>query len=252
MIITTSWDDGHRLDLRLADILENNGLTGTFYIARNYLDERLSDGELKDLATRHELGAHTLHHPTLTEIPADEARQEIEGSKKWLEDVIGQAVTSFCYPKGKFTAEHRDMVEQAGYAMARTVEPYQFGAGDDRYAMPTTIHIYPFPLRPVQGLRGIRTRLQPIRNFLPHRAGLNVPLSAMKSWSSLAIALLEEARRINGIWHLWGHSWEIEKFDMWSQLEAVLSVAGQYQAEALTNTQVSSKTGQQPIITEEN
>jgi len=34
VIVTTSWDDGHLLDLRLAQLLQDAGLKGTFYISR--------------------------------------------------------------------------------------------------------------------------------------------------------------------------------------------------------------------------
>ncbi|MDQ7036500.1 MAG: hypothetical protein Q9P01_17205 [Anaerolineae bacterium] len=61
--ITSSWDDGHVLDLRVADMLDRYGLTGTFYIARDFLDERMSDSQLQDLAQRHEVGAHTANTP---------------------------------------------------------------------------------------------------------------------------------------------------------------------------------------------
>ncbi len=237
MIITTSWDDGHVLDLKVADLLDKHGLTGTFYIARQYLDERMTDTQLCDLSQRHELGAHTLTHPTLTEIVDTQAREEIVGSKSWLEDVIGKSVTSFCYPKGMYTPTHRNMVQDAGYAVARTVVPYHF-AGDDPLQMPTTLHVYPFPLRPIKGLRGFRTRLQPIRRFMPQRSRLNVPFTALMSWTSLAKALLDEAQRQDGIWHLWGHSWEIEKFDMWSQLDNVLAIVSRYHAHTKTNTEI--------------
>ena len=30
--ITTSWDDGHPLDLRVAELLAKYGLQGTFYV----------------------------------------------------------------------------------------------------------------------------------------------------------------------------------------------------------------------------
>lgn len=238
MIISTSWDDGHVLALKLAELLDKYGLTGTFYVARQYLDARMTDTQLRDLSQRHELGAHTLTHPTLTDIDDAQAREEIVGSKSWLEDIIGKPVTSFCYPKGKYTKTHRNMVQEAGYSMARTVVPYDFGKGDDPFQMPTTIHAYPFPLRPIKGLRGFRTRLQPIRRFMPQRSRLNVPFSALTSWTSLAMALLDEAQRRDGIWHLWGHSWEIEKYGMWSQLEEILSIASKYQAQAKTNTEI--------------
>lgn len=238
MIITTSWDDGHVFDLKLADMLDTYGLKGTFYIARDYLDERMTDNELRDLSQRHELGAHTLTHPTLTEVDDATARREIADSKIWLEDVLSKPVTSFCYPKGMYTETHRNMAHEAGYRMARTVQPYQFTAKDDPFQMPTTLHIYPFPLRPIEGLRGIRTRFQPIRNFLPYIQHIHIPLTALTSWVSLADALLRKAQKCDGIWHLWGHSWEIEKYDMWSSLENVLSIASQYDAKAMTNTEV--------------
>ena len=31
-IVTTSWDDGNKLDLKLAALLDKYGLVGTFYI----------------------------------------------------------------------------------------------------------------------------------------------------------------------------------------------------------------------------
>ena len=238
MIITTSWDDGHRLDLKLADMLDQHRLKGTFYIARRYLDERMTDVQLRELSQRHELGAHTLTHPTLTEIDDDTAREEIVGSKTWLEDVIGNSVTSFCYPKGMYTSTHREMLHDAGYKMARAVTTYELSRGDDQLQVPTTVQVYPFPLRPLKTLRGIRTRLQPIRRFMPHRSRLNIPITSVRSWSALAIALLDEAQHRDGVWHLWGHSWEIEKFNMWSQLDDVLAIASTYQAQAKTNTEL--------------
>ena len=237
MIITTSWDDGHVLDLKLADMLDKHGLKGTFYIAHNYLDERMSDQQIRDLSYRHEIGAHTLNHPTLTKVKDETALNEIKGSKTWLEFILGKQVTSFCYPKGMYTSTHCRIVKEAGFTMARTVTPYEFDIGKDPFQMPTTIHLYPFPLRPIKGLRGVRTRLQPIRNYMHHHPRLNIPLTALTNWTSLATALLDVAQEKNGVWHLWGHSWEIEKFDMWSQLDSILAIASTYQAQAKTNTE---------------
>lgn len=31
LIITTSWDDGHPLDLKIAELLDKYGINGTFY-----------------------------------------------------------------------------------------------------------------------------------------------------------------------------------------------------------------------------
>ena len=35
-LVTTSWDDGHPLDIRLAEMLARYGVLGTFYIPMHY------------------------------------------------------------------------------------------------------------------------------------------------------------------------------------------------------------------------
>jgi peptidoglycan/xylan/chitin deacetylase (PgdA/CDA1 family) len=241
MIISSSWDDGHRLDRKLADMLSHYGVKGTFYIARDFLKERLSDDELRELSQTHELGAHTLNHPILTEIPLDEAEKEISGSKQWLEELLGQPVTAFCYPKGASNAELEKLVEKAGYSMARGVEGYHLGLGARRYCIKTTLQIYPFPLRPLPNIafpRGIWTRLQPLRSAWKPLNKMGIAWPVFRSWEELAIRSLEEAAKTNGIWHLWGHSWEIEDYGMWDSLERVLQAASQYKFTALSNSEL--------------
>ncbi|MDH3445205.1 MAG: polysaccharide deacetylase family protein, partial [Deltaproteobacteria bacterium] len=47
-------------------------------------------------------GSHTRTHPDLTIIPIDEVEDELIGSKKAIEDAIGQSVDAFAYPYGSF------------------------------------------------------------------------------------------------------------------------------------------------------
>ena len=235
--ITTSWDDGHTLDLRLAELLDKYDLRGTFYVARDYLDERMSEAEIAELATRHEIGAHTLTHPILTEIPLDEAQREIVESRGWLQDVTGSDITAFCPPRGDVNPAVRDLIAEAGYEVARTVELYRLDTGDDMLMLPTTINVYPFPLRPSSS---IRARFQPIQRILPHIPALRIPVWALRSWPTLAISLLDRAAEIGGVWHLWGHSWEIDHHGMWDDLERVLTATRRYpNARRVTNTELA-------------
>ncbi len=58
--------------------------------------------------------------------------------------------------------------------------------------------------------------------------------------ATLAIALLERASETGGLWHLWGHSWEVEKYGMWGELETVLAEVAKYpQARLVTNSQLA-------------
>lgn len=235
--ITTSWDDGHPLDMRIVEKLNQYGLRGTFYVARDYLPERLSEDEIKALSQQHEVGAHTITHPRLTKVELSQARQEIVESKQWLEQVTGKTIEAFCYPCGARNQDIRDAVRDAGYIVARAVEKYALDIGTDPWAIPTTTHIYPFPFRPVDSLRA---RFEPIRYALPYVFPRRIPLIALRNWPALAIALLERAAATGGVWHLWGHSWEIDKYQMWEALDVVLAAAGRYASSgrAVTNSEL--------------
>ncbi len=237
--ITTSWDDGHPFDRRLADLLDRHGLTGTFYLARDYLPERLTDSDIRQLAAKHEIGAHTLSHPILTDIAPDAAREEIVGSRKWLQNLIGQPITAFCYPKGKYDSYVRRYVAEAGFTIARTVQSYRFWPGADPLTLPTTLQVYPMPLRPNGKEANWKARTERLRQTIPRLQTLHLSPLALRSWPALAIGLLRRAAELGGVWHLWGHSWEIDRYNLWTDLERVLAATESYaQAQRITNSQL--------------
>lgn len=79
------------------------------------------------------IGSHTLTHPHLPAIPLAQARQEIGDSRKKLEDVFQVPVQSFCYPYGEVTPEIAELVRQAGYSTAVTLDPGVNRNGQDPY-----------------------------------------------------------------------------------------------------------------------
>lgn len=244
--ITTSWDDGHPLDLRVAEYLQKYRLSGTFYLVRDYLPEQLSHADIRALSSKFEIGAHSLTHPDLTRLPRSKAGAEIEGSRAWLESLIGASVNAFCYPEGAYNSEIRALVAQAGFTVARTTKQYRLKCGNDLMELPTTFHVYPFPLRPVSSWRA---RSQPIRSALPHVLTLRLSPAELRNWPRLALALLKRAAATGGVWHLWGHSWEIEKYGMWRELETVLSAASAYpEARFVTNSQLAALTTGPPVV----
>jgi peptidoglycan/xylan/chitin deacetylase (PgdA/CDA1 family) len=68
------------------------------------------------------VGAHTISHPILARISLDDAKQEIEGSKAFLEGILGEQVSLFAYPNGKpladYQPEHVEIVKNAGFKLA--------------------------------------------------------------------------------------------------------------------------------------
>ncbi|MDP3763171.1 MAG: polysaccharide deacetylase family protein [bacterium] len=214
--VTTSWDDGDILDKHLSDLLLRYGLKGTFYISKNYRAQRISDQNIKNISKYHEIGAHTITHPDLRACSSEQKRSEIKGSKQWLEELLGSEVKMFCYPKGFYNNSVVECVKEADFVGARTTE---LGAltNSNPFLIPTTIQVYPFPFR-----RYLGKFLQPYKQRAPALKALGVPILSMYSWLNMSKTVFDIALERGEVFHLWGHSWEIEKYGMWNELEKFL------------------------------
>ena len=231
-IVTTSWDDGHPCDRKLADLLAECGVAGTFYIPVSYSSRAVLDAQgIRALAQGFEVGGHSLSHPRLPGI--DEARllPEIAGCKQRLEEILGRPITTFCYPYGMHNRRVRQAVIEAGFTGARTTRQFRLEAGDDPWSMATTMVAADLPpwLRARHFLR--TADLGGMLTF--SRAGVT------KNWLQLAMALFEMSEERGGVWHLWGHSWQVEKNDLWADLRTLLRyVGGRRGVGYLTNADV--------------
>jgi peptidoglycan/xylan/chitin deacetylase (PgdA/CDA1 family) len=65
-------------------------------------------------------GAHTRHHVYLPRVSLAQAKEEIVGSKKVIEDHLGHRIDFFAYPSGGFTPEIKQILRDAGYEAAVT------------------------------------------------------------------------------------------------------------------------------------
>lgn len=142
-----SFDDGSIYDLRIADMLNGYGYKATFYIPVNWQRYLLSKGiepltpeNLIHIASQFTLGSHGVNHTLLTQSSEKQQRQEIFESKKYWEQQ-GYTIDSFCYPRGYYNDEIKDMVKEAGYKIARTVKVGYLEPADDPYEKHTTVHI---------------------------------------------------------------------------------------------------------------
>jgi len=235
VIVTTSWDDGHPLDFKLAELLEEFGIRGTFYVApRNGERPVMGRRELGELGRRFEIGAHTRSHARLPELPQRAMEVEVLGSKRDLEDILGQPVSMFCYPAGSYDRRVRRAVVAADFIGARTTHDYHLTLGEDAWQMPTTLQAFPHPLA-LRIRHGVRTG-----NW--HGVTQLLRIGPGSSWVRLACLFLGEVLETGGIWHLWGHSWEIEKHGLWEDLRTVLAAAAYREGVSyLTNGEVILK-----------
>jgi len=82
-----------------------------------------------------DIGSHTRHHPHLTELSIDAARQEIAGSRQILEKLFNTKVRHFCYPYGQFNLEHVLLVREAGYTTATTTSRGRVHPGNNLFTL---------------------------------------------------------------------------------------------------------------------
>lgn len=242
-IVTTSWDDGHVLDMKLADLLEKYSIAGTLYVCpkdREFSPEDLlSDAQIVDLSQRFEIGAHTLTHPMLysdlaigtyrmvktwfqshranqyhiaPRISLDAAAEEVVGSKVYLEHLISESVTSFCYPDGRFDKEIEEIVREAGFTYARTTNRFCFSHDHNRFSQDTSLHTFNHTLD-----------LWRIAQFSQWNWSV---FKANCRWEYLAKSMFDYVHENGGIFHLWGHSWELQANDDWETLERVFAYIG--------------------------
>jgi peptidoglycan/xylan/chitin deacetylase (PgdA/CDA1 family) len=72
----------------------------------------------------------------LTSLEPEQQRQEIEGSKRDLEQILTRPVTAFAYPHGLFTAETVELLRQAGMACACATVPDPVRRDSDLFRLP--------------------------------------------------------------------------------------------------------------------
>ena len=92
--------------------------------------------ELLQLASSgYTIGCHTHTHQDLTTLSMADLEQEVMGSRKLLEQVLGQQVDTFCYPYGACDSRVASVVQKAGFDVAFTVDLGGVSAGDDPYQL---------------------------------------------------------------------------------------------------------------------
>lgn len=132
--IVISFDDGYRPQFTFAlPTLRKHGWAGVLNLKA--AGSELYESNVKAmLAAGWELAAHTIHHLDLTELGAEELKEEVAGSRKILQEEFHVPVNNFCYPAGRFDDTVIKAVEEAGYKGA-TTEISGFAEKDKPYEL---------------------------------------------------------------------------------------------------------------------
>lgn len=234
--VTLSFDDGDPRDLRIAHLLQKYGLQATFYVPVMNVEGRptLDPAQIIQLSTMgFEIGAHGYHHHYLDRIPASEVFKEIQSGKIRLEQILGRPVSCFCYPGGKTPVVAVDAVRRLGFDYARTIRECRFSVNDPLLA-PTTNPIGKHCRRHYIKEALLTRNTNYIIYFFKHYLWA-------RNWLDYSLANLRYAIKTNGLCHLWGHAFEIDRDNEWQRLEMLFANIGSLQNEGRLITCVNSR-----------
>ncbi|MGI4862677.1 MAG: polysaccharide deacetylase family protein [Janthinobacterium lividum] len=148
--IILTFDDGYTDNYtNLLPLMQHYGYRGVLYLLGDFgirynqwdlaTDPTEPRADIMDatqkqafVAAGWEIGAHTMHHARLPELPAAEALAEMQHSKAALEKALDTQIISFAYPYGLLNEEVKALAQQAGFTYAVATDTGGLHLEDDR------------------------------------------------------------------------------------------------------------------------
>ncbi len=210
--VTFSYDDGPRFDIKLADIMNKNGIKGTFNINGGWIGTSEADWHLRAediqkyiLDAGHEIAIHGNYHRAPGMVSPCLGIQDMLDCRRKLEETFGIIVKGMAYPdcgirvlKGNNTYEKiREYALNLGIVYARTLggDNTEFDLPNDFFAwMPSAYHLNPHVLDMIERFND-----------------------------------LTEDDLLCGqpkLFYLWGHSSEFDQLNNWSLFEQICDKLG--------------------------
>ena len=135
--IAITFDDGFRNNLEAAlPVMQEAGCRAINFLVADRIgktsdweareggeaDPLMDESQVREwLAAGNWIGAHTCTHPRLSQLSRAQAKEEIQASKKKLEDKFGLRIDHFAYPFGDYNQETIELVQEAGFQTACTM-----------------------------------------------------------------------------------------------------------------------------------
>lgn len=216
MKIAFSWDDGALEDQKLFELHEKYEIPGMFFIpTRNREGRKVITPDIMRCSESQyiQFGGHTDNHTYLTQIPIDSVEAEVLNNKEYLEDVLGHNVPDFCLPGGKYNSEVLEIVYKF-YSTIRTADTMNFSY--KKGILKPAIHFYP---------RGSKSLLGNALRNKSYSQALYVALHYGNAYFDLISNLIkQESKKNDSVVMIWGHSWEIEEYQLWDRLEKIMQL----------------------------
>ncbi len=203
---TMSYDDGVEQDLRLIQIMRENGVKGTFNLnsglyapegtvyPAGQVHRRMTEKQCLAAYVGNDLevAVHASTHAFLEAVPTATAMMEVISDRAKLEKDFGRIVRGMAYPYGTLSDDVVDILRLAGIAYSRTtVTRLNFDIPSDWLRLGATCH-----------------HNNPALNELAEKFTGDTP------------------NREPWLFYLWGHAYEFEGNDNWHVIEQFLKTVG--------------------------
>ena len=210
--VACCWDDGVATDVRLTELLRKYEAKATFNLCPGFMKEKRDDSrwhklmpgggviagfhgfeagyvglhEIKDIYGDFCVASHGWNHLNAGKVPDEDFLKDALDARHYLEDVFQRSCPGFAWPCGYVTPETENLLRNAGFLYARTVN--------------NTDSV---------GKNGSFLRLDSSCHYQDCRWGEK----------------FEAAKKAGGIFYFWGHSYEMMDCDgLWRQLEDKLAL----------------------------
>lgn len=126
--VLVTFDDGHGSQFCHAlPILEKHSVPGVFFVTAGWVgrEHYMSWGNLREMHRRgYRIESHGWAHKMLTDCTREELQEELQRSKAFLEDGLGDAVDAISCPGGACSPAVVEACAKAGYRTVYTSEPW--------------------------------------------------------------------------------------------------------------------------------
>lgn len=117
--IAITFDDSYKEQYQYAfPLLKKYGFVATFFVITSWVGQAdaLSWTEIKEMSEAGmAVGSHSITHPHLDTLSDENLKNEVENSKKVLEENLGKTVDFIAYPAGFYNDKVIQAVKNAGY-----------------------------------------------------------------------------------------------------------------------------------------
>ena len=138
--LVITFDDNNRTQYERAfPVMRNLGLTGTFYLVTNRLQNKsfILEDEVREMAQAGmSIQSHTITHATMTALSLKKLDAELSESRTTLEAITGVPVRHIAYPSTVQNATVRDHAKNAGFTTGTIMDPRNASAKDDIFKLP--------------------------------------------------------------------------------------------------------------------